>query len=244
LARLSRIFTPSKWRTVEANLAVIEAWTGRRTRPDEVFENFAVTLSDFLSQAPVDVVVEGRERAEKARSAGRGVIFLTSHLGHWELGGRILSDWGWPATAVYKPYRSRVMQRFIQKRRAAGLNYLAVGRGAAAGVAQVLQRGENVALLGDWPFGEEGVPAVVCGRPAKLPRGPLLFACRYGAPVVPAFVVREAPGRYRALVEEPLWPGGKTPRDVDDLVRRVAGVLETYFSAYTGQWYCFERFWE
>src|SRR5690349_13325010 len=104
LSRLTRFLAPPKWRAVQDNLDVINKWAGTRYNPGQVFENFAVTLSDFLSQAKVSVEVEGRERAEEARRQGRGVIFLTSHLGHWELGGRILADWKWPATAVYKPY--------------------------------------------------------------------------------------------------------------------------------------------
>jgi KDO2-lipid IV(A) lauroyltransferase len=225
-------------------LAVLNAWAGTRFAPDEVFENFAITLSDFLSQAPVEVAVEGKEKAEAARARGLGAIFLTSHLGHWELGGRILADWGWPVTAVYKPYSSARMQDFIQKRRAPGLRYLAVGKGAAAGIARRLRHREVVAILGDRPFGEEGALVEICGRKARLPKGPFLFSCYHGAPVIPGFVVREAPGRYRAFVEDPLWPEGKGPDAVDDLLRRMACVLENRLARHGSQWYCLEPFWE
>jgi len=244
VGRVTQWAAPPKWRAVSKNLAVINAWAKTTVAPRQVFENFAITLSDFLSMAPVTVTVEGRERAEAALKKGHGLIFLTSHLGHWELGGRIVAEWGWPVTAVFKPYRSRLMQRFIQKRRAPGLKYLAVGKGAAVGVGKVLGAREVVAFLGDRPFGEDGADVRVCGKTTKLPRGPFLFACRFGAPIVPGFVVREAPGRYKGFVEEPLWPDGKDAAAVDDLLRRTAKVLETYFSRYGDQWYCFEPIWE
>lgn len=243
ISRTAPWITPAKWRAVESNLSVINAWGTSRFTSPQVFENFAATLSDFLSGAPIAVRVEGREKAEEARQKGRGVIFLTSHLGHWELGGKILTDWGWPVTAIYKPYRSAAMQRFIQNRRAPGLRYLAVGKGAAAGVGQVLHRRESVVFLGDRPFGEEGSRVSLFGRPARLPRGPFLFACRYGAPIVPGFVVRDGPALYRGVVEDPLWPDGAGSDAVDDLLARVARVLEKYIARYADQWFCFEPVW-
>lgn len=242
--RLTRLLALPKWRAVQENLDVINKWAGTHYSPDQVFENFAVTLSDFLSQAKVTVEVEGREKAEEARRHGHGVIFLTSHLGHWELGGRVLADWGWPATAIYKPYGSVLMQKFIQRRRAPGLKYLAVGKGAAFGVTRALNHHETVAFLGDRPFGEDGAIVTMCGRKARLPRGPFLFACRHQAPVIPGFVLREKPGFYRAVVEDPIWPTGEGPESAEELLRKTAKVLENYISRHGDQWYCFEPAWE
>jgi lauroyl/myristoyl acyltransferase len=60
---------------------------------------------------------------------------------------------------------------------------------------------------------------------------------------VPGFFIREAPGRYRGYVEEPLWPSGGTPADVEDLTRRAAAGLEKYIERFADQWYCFEAVW-
>lgn len=235
---------PAKKKAVEKNLEWINAWAGTRFTSRRVFENFGMTLADFLSQGNPEIVVEGRERAEAAWAAGKGALFLTSHLGNWELGGRVLAAWGRPVTAVYQPYRSAAMQNYIQRRRAAGLSYLAVGKGAAHGVAQVLGRGETVALLADRPFGEPGERVRLCGRPARLPRGPYLFSVRSGAPIVPGFVLMDSPGKYRTVLEEPLWPEGKGAMAVQILLDKMAQVLEKYLARCADQWYCFEPVWE
>ncbi len=241
-AAVSRLF-PSKRRAVAGNLAVIEAFSGRRYSVDDVFRNFGVIMADFLSDDMPAVRVEGRERAEEARKNGKGVLFLTSHLGNWELGGKIVAQWGWDVTAVYQPYKSRAMQNFIRDRRAEGLAYLPVGKGAAAGVGHILARGGAVAILADRPFGEEGEPVLLCGREARLPRGPFIFAVRHGTPVVPGFILSEGPGRYRAVVEEPLWPSGKGPLAVKELLDRTARILEKYLAEHGDQWYCLEPAW-
>lgn len=239
----SRMF-PEKRVAVENNLAVINVWAGQDFKSDRVFGNFGITLSDFLARPKIEIRVEGREKAEAARRADSGVLFLTSHLGNWELGGRILAEWGWPVTAVFQSYRSPAMQKYIQKRRAPGLDYLAVGKGAARGVARVLGRRETVAMLADRPFGEMGEPVTLCGRPARLPRGPFLFAARSGAAVVPGFVLMEGPGRYRAVVEDPIWPTGKGHSAVQIMLDKMAKVLEKYISRFADQWYCFEPVWD
>ncbi|MBI4395781.1 MAG: lysophospholipid acyltransferase family protein [Elusimicrobia bacterium] len=239
------LFFPSKKRIVESNLTVINAWAGKTFTPEKVFENFAHTLSDFLSQpSTLSVEVEGREKADEVRRQSRGAIFLTSHIGHWELGGQILAGWKWPVTAVYKPYRLHSMQKFIQRRRAQGFHYLAVGRGAAMGVSRALERNETVAFLGDRPFGEDGTLVTMCGRKTRLPRGPFMFACHYSVPVIPGFVFMSRPGHYRAVVEDAIWPSGKGPDAIDEMLRKTAQILEQYISRYGDQWYCFEPVWE
>lgn len=244
LGRTVSRFFPGHRRAVESNLSVIGAFAGRRFSVDRVFENFGLMMADFLTDAEPGVSVEGREKAEEARRGGRGVMFLTSHIGHWEMGGRVLSRWGWDATAVYQPYRSEALQDFIQRRRAPGLGYLPVGKGAAAGVGRVLARGGAVALLADRPFGEEGEQVTFCGRTARLPRGPIVFAVRHGAPVVQGIVLMEGPGRYRVVAEEPLWPSGKGAAAVKELLDRTARILEKYLSLHAEQWFCFEPVWQ
>lgn len=241
-AGMSRLFS-DKRRAVEGNLAVINRWAGKNFKTTRVFQNFGVTLSDFLAHPPESLLVDGKENAERARAAGKGLLFLTSHLGNWELGGRVLSNWGWPVTAVYQPYRSPTMQKYIQNRRAPGLDYLAVGRGAAIGVARVLEKKGTVALLADRPFGELGEKVTLCGHPARLPRGPFLFAARSGSPIVPGFVLMEKPGVYRAVCEEPIWPEGKGHAAVKILLDKMALVLEKYLAQHADQWYCFESVW-
>jgi lauroyl/myristoyl acyltransferase len=153
-----------------------------------------------------------------------------------------LAEWGFPATAVYQPYQSKAMQRFIQSRRSPNLDYVAVGRGAAHGVAKILRRRGFVAMLGDRPFGEDGGWVTVCGKPMRFPRGPFLLAARSSVPVLPGFALMEKPGHYRVVVEEPLW--GEGPDPVKNLMDKMAQVLGKYIATHGDQWYCFEPVWD
>ena len=147
-------------------------------------------------------------------------------------------------TAVYKPYDTEGMRDFIRDRRAEGLAYLPVGKGAAAGVSKILARGGAVALLADRPFGEVREPRQPLRTPcAPSEAGPSSFAVRHGTPVVPGFILIDGPGKYRCVVEDPLWPTGTRPRAVKELLDRMARILEKYIVEHGDQWFCFEPVW-
>jgi KDO2-lipid IV(A) lauroyltransferase len=62
------------------------------------------------------------------------------------------------------------------------------------------------------------------------------------APIVPAFSIMEAPGRYRGVVEPPLdLKYGPDRREaLKHNLRQVAAVFERYIRRYPDQWYIVE----
>ena len=214
----------------------------RRRMRNDVFRNFALTLGDFFIPDKIDVRVPSRARLEEARRQHGRLLVLTFHMGFWELGARLMSQWGWPVTAVYQPYRNARFKRMIESRRAPGVEFLPVGGKAAAGVRDALRRGGVVAMLGDHPFGEEGVPAEILGRRVLWPKGPILLAVRERTPIVVAVIVRTAPGRYEALIEEPLVPEERSRAEVQRLVQEVADKFSKLLLRYPTQWYRFRPF--
>jgi len=211
-----------------------------------VFENFALTLCDFFHPEELEVSFSNgsRENIEQARQRGRGAVLVTFHMGHWELGGRMLGQWGWPVTAIYQPYRSSYLQRIIQTHRAPGIAYVPVGQGAATTAMEVLRRGEIVAVLGDRPFGERGLPVQLLGRRVRWPRGPVLLAIRAKAAITVAVVVREKPGGYVIMAEPPLMARGASYQEVERLTQSLADSFGKLVQKFPDQWYRFEPLWE
>lgn len=208
---------------------------------DDVFRNFAQTLSDFFFPADVEIRVPARAMLEALRKEHPGCLFLTFHMGHWELGARAMRQWGWPVTAVYQPYRNKRFKRMIEKRRAPGVNFLPVGGRAARGVRDALRRGDVVAMLGDHPFGESGMPVKLLGERVVWPKGPVVLAVREQTPIIVAVIVRVAPHVYEAIVEEPLFPRDKTRGEVERLVQEVASKFGNVALRFPTQWYRFRR---
>jgi KDO2-lipid IV(A) lauroyltransferase len=208
----------------------------------DVFKNFAVTLCDFF--IPHDLVVDVPDRAklEALRQKNQGVLMLTFHMGHWELGARVMQQWGWPVTAVYQPYQNKAFKRLVESHRAPGVNFIPVGGSAAHGVRDALRRGDMVAMLGDLPFGEEGIDVKLLNHHVMWPKGPILLAVRERCPIVVAVVVRTELGHYRAFIEAPLMPRASTRAEVNRLVQEVTNQFAKYVVAYPSQWYRFRPF--
>ena len=108
--------------------------------------------------------------------------------------------------------------------------------------------GENgiVAMQGDRDFDNTGIAVPFFGREAFFPRGPLRVAMASGAVVLPAFIVGQPDGRYRAIVEEPLPIVADGDRDAALRTNLLTYVerLERYVRQYPEQWYCFYPFWD
>jgi len=234
-----------KRRLVRTNLAILLGpdVPDLERKTDELFENFALTLCDFMNPRGVTYEVEGLENLGSAVSAREGVLFITFHLGHWDLGARILCDKGWKLTAIYQSYSSAFLQKVIQANRPKNLNYLPVGQGAAFGAMSALAKGEGVAVIGDKAFGEAGEPMPFFGGTVLWPKGPYLLAARAATWVVPSVIVRVSPGHYKGLVEKPVRVSGESTAQAADLSSHVAGCFARYLRSYPTQWYRFEEFW-
>ncbi len=209
-----------------------------------IFRNFAWTMCDFFLPDGIEVEVDPSDRAkvELLRKTYPGVLVLTFHLGHWELGARTMQSWGWPVTAVYQPYSNKKFKEVIEARRAPGVNFLPVGGTAATGVRDALRRGDVVAMLGDHMFGEDGAEVQLLGQKVMWPKGPVVLAVREQCPIVIAVVVRTELGKYKAFVEDPMIPQSKSRAEVQRLVQEVADKFGKFLPHYPSQWYRFRRF--
>jgi KDO2-lipid IV(A) lauroyltransferase len=234
LARLVFAARPPARAALERNLAHFDPTTTpvlRRERARQAFENFALSLLDFLrlptldAEALIDAVeVRGRRHLEAARRGGRGVIVLSAHLGNWEWGAAFLAACGLPIHVVARPHRdARVESLFARCRRRRGVRMLPE-RPVWPGAASALRRGEWVALMADRPA--IGTRHSVCAWAAALAR-------RTGAQVLPAVIVRLARGRYAACFEPPLAPDAP-------VAGAYRAAIERVLRRYPGQWLAFE----
>ncbi|MGJ7489155.1 lysophospholipid acyltransferase family protein [Variovorax sp. ZT4R33] len=115
---------------------------------------------------------EGAEGFEAAMNERKGVIFITPHLGSWELCGQAVAEryvgtYG-PLTALYRPPRKAWMAELVEgSRDRAGLQMLPTSVAGVRGLMRTLRAGGYTGVLPDQvpPLGQ-GVWAPFFGRPA------------------------------------------------------------------------------
>ena len=93
--------------------------------------------------------VRGWAVVEAAQAAGRGIVFLTPHLG-CSRSPPSTTPRGIPITVLYRPPRRRVLQEMIEAGRARpSLHLAAADLAGVRGLLKTLKRGEAVGLLPD-----------------------------------------------------------------------------------------------
>lgn len=159
-------------------------------RPDDI-HTLPIEPQDFYSQV------------RPLREQGRGVIFLTPHLGAYEMLGPLIARQG-PFTVLFKPPKQRFLQAWVERARAgkdlamAPANYRGIRM-----LLKALRRGENVGILPDQcPPAGEGEWAPFFGREAYTMTLVQRLQAQTGACIVLLFAERlQARAHYRIHVK-------------------------------------------
>jgi KDO2-lipid IV(A) lauroyltransferase len=113
------------------------------------------------------VEVTGWELVEAATRAGKGIVYLTPHLGCFEITAQYLSTHA-PITVLYRPPKQAWLQTMIEAGRArAQLRIAAADLSGVRALLKALKRGEAVGMLPDQaPKVGEGRWVNFFGKPA------------------------------------------------------------------------------
>lgn len=172
LGRLIYLLSPTYRRHVRENLAqagidpalrgAVAAESGK-----QMLELARIWLRP-LEEANAQVVeVVGRDCLDAALAEGRGVLFLTPHLGCFEITAQYLSSFG-DITVLYRPPKSAAAQELIQTgRKRARLHLAPADLSGVRALIKALKKGQMVGMLPDQaPKTGEGVWLDFFGRPA------------------------------------------------------------------------------
>jgi KDO2-lipid IV(A) lauroyltransferase len=218
-----------------------------------VFRNLARMLAEFAlfpryTRANVgDVIVpDGFENYTAALRRGRGVIFLTGHLGAWELGAFGQSIYGHPLHVVIRALDNPWLNEMVNRYRALGGNRIIEKRDFLRGILEALKKNEVVGILMDQNSSPtEGVFVDFFGVKACTATGMARIALRTGAAVVPAFAFWEG-NRYRLRFDPALEliSTGDAEKDAAANTQLFTKVLEDYIRHYPDQWLWIHRRWK
>jgi lauroyl/myristoyl acyltransferase len=221
------------------------------------YRSYARDTIDFMRSLPMNraqlapMMAElGRHRLERLLGQGRGVIVVGGHFGNWELGGVALRLMhGYPLTVVAKSEASPVVGKFRrQMRDSLGIETLEIGQmlETALQIRRLLATNGIVAMLLDRPLGRDRVDVSFFGRRTGFLRSPAMIGYLSGAPLLPAFVIRQADGRFCASLGEPIVVDAARPTEdsVRDATQDFAAQLESQIRVNPHLWYQFYPYWD
>jgi KDO2-lipid IV(A) lauroyltransferase len=193
------------------------------------------------------IQVEGYEHFQQAKRRGKGIIYITAHLGSWELLPLASALMGEPLSIVTRPLDNPYLDRVINRLRTAWGTRVLPKQWTMPVLVQTLLRGESVGILMDqnitW---KEGVFVDFFGMPACTALAPALLALRTDASVLPAAIVRCGRDRHTILVEKeiPLIRTGRLRADVVANTASFTRAIEALVRKAPAQWLWVHRRWK
>ena len=154
LGRLTYWLSPTYRRHLRENLAQaglapalrgkVAAETGK-----QMLELARIWMRPLEEAVPLVVDVVGWAYVEAAQQAGKGIVFLTPHLGCFEITAQYLSSFG-DITVLYRAPKSAVAQELILTgRKRAHLHLAPADLSGVRSLIKALKRGEMVGMLPD-----------------------------------------------------------------------------------------------
>jgi KDO2-lipid IV(A) lauroyltransferase len=194
------------------------------------------------------VILEGHENFLEGRSRGKGVIYLTGHVGAWELSSFAHALYGFPLHFMARPLDNKRIDALVNRYRALSGNKPIFKNESARAMLRILKDAGTLGILADQnTLPEEGVFVDFFGKTACSTSGIARVALHTGAAVVPGYAYwDENIGKYRLRFEPPveLIRTGDTGRDIFENTQRFSKVMEEIIRRHPEQWVWLHARWK
>ena len=233
------------------NLSLAE----RRRLLKQSFENFGRIIADFAHfsrttpahlaarvETSLPQALQARYRAAKA--AGRGVIFVTPHLGKWEILALAASAIFEPVAYLARPLDNPLLEHYTSRIRSRFGNRPINKRDSVLEGLAILDGGGDLGLLADVnTLQRDGVFVPFFGHLACTTRSVAMLALRTNALIVPVCCVWDT-NRYRILIGElveAVRTASYAKKNIIDTTTLYTAEIGKFIRAYPGQWIWIHR---
>jgi KDO2-lipid IV(A) lauroyltransferase len=194
------------------------------------------------------VILEGHENFLEGQRRGKGVLYLTGHIGAWELSSFAHALYGYPLHYMARPLDNKRLDALVNQYRCSSGNRPIFKNESARVMLKILKDSGTVGILADQnTLPAEGVFVDFFGKLACTTTGLARVALHTGAAVVPGYAYwDESIQKYRLRFEPPveLIRTGDTERDVFENTQRFAKVIEEIICKHPDQWVWVHKRWK
>ena len=238
----------------DANLAVAfpdstPEWRKKTIR--EIFRHLGYSAVELIKleqiwnerERRIEVVLE--PAAREHMESGRATIFVTAHVGPWQVAPMVTKQYGFTINTIYAPESNPVMQELMLGLRSFLGERLISTEDGARPLIKELKAGHSINIAMD-TRPDTGKLVPFFGRDALTNTSAVGLALKTGASLVVARGERLPGARYRITVYDPLQsPNPEAP--VKDQAVALMGIIHGYFERwireYPEQWICLKRRW-
>jgi KDO2-lipid IV(A) lauroyltransferase len=192
------------------------------------------------------VDIQGEESLRTALSLKKGVIYVTGHVGNWELMGHTVAAKSSLSVVAVPIEPEQVNDIIVRLRARMGVRTILRGRpGASRELIRIFKENRILGILIDQDTDVESAFVDFMGKPAWTPTGAASMALKFGAPVIFGTIRRNEDNRHTITIEGPLELV-RTGNDEKDAVANTAMLtkkIEDRIARNPEQWVWMHRRW-
>ena len=195
------------------------------------------------------VSIEGREHLDNALEQGKGVVAISAHMGNFIIiGPRLISE-GYPFSLIFRNPRDSILADTLSDmREKIGIESIPDQprkRCVAKSLAS-LKKNSILYLQLDQNASSHDLWVDFFGWLVPTFRGPVVFSMRTGAPLIPMFMIRDAPNHHKLIIKPPFKLDTTEDKENDILqnTAKITKLIESYIIKYPNQWWWFHRRWK
>lgn len=190
--------------------------------------------------------LQGEDNLQAAIGIGRGVIYVTGHIGNWELMGHAVAS-RYDLSVIAAPIEpEQVNDMIVELRARMGVKTILRGRpGASRELVRVFKENRIMGILIDQDTDVESAFVDFMGQPAWTPTAAASMALKFDAPVIFGYIQRGKNNRHTAVIEGPLdlIRTGDREKDVIANTAMFTKMIEKAIKKNPEQWVWMHRRW-
>ena len=229
----------SKYKDViSSNVSLLKLNTSRITNENldqtgRVFFEF-FNLSKFNWK---NIIVENKDYLNLIQSFKGSKIFISAHIGNWEITRNYLINEGFILHSIYRQANNRLIDSYIQKNRQRENAYFyKKGSDSAKNMIKVLKNGGDLALLVD-QRDSSGPLINFFNKKVYASEGFASLALKYQTMICPVYSIRNKDGSFQLIFEKPLEFNEYQNLTPKDLVQKVyLEYFESWINKNPEQW--------
>ena len=178
------------------------------------------------------------KKVKKIHDESGGCIFVTPHIGNWEMFPHITASLGLPLVIVARPMDNEHIEKLVFANRSSSGQVIISKKNALSALRKTLREGNSVGMLPDQST-MKGLMIDFFGRPATTTPVPALLSIAYNRPIVVTACCRgKGEFQYEGFVSDPIMPGEFTDKKAEiirlteEMTRKMESIIRKYPEQY------------
>jgi predicted LPLAT superfamily acyltransferase len=202
--------------------------------------------------ADIDLELVGYEKIQGYLAEGsKGMIFLTAHVGNWQVATTALRKLGRTVYLMMRPEDNAAVKEALNidcEQETIRILYTDGSLGGVVEALKAISQGGIVSIMGDRTYGYGSMEASLLGGSVRFPHGAFSLAAASQCPVAVLLSAKTGVKKYVTdishVISPPRGKRGAKEAELAACVQEFARVLEEYAIDHPYQWFVFRDMWQ